>query len=85
MCSGHFFLLSLHGSICFPSLYSVYIYICPLRIVAAVQLENTSVNEIEIMLYENSYIRNSKFPKECIFHPLLFIMMFILVCNSLIF
>lgn len=50
----------------------------PARIVAAVQLENTHATEIDIMFYTNEYISDSKFPKECVFHLILFIIMFIL-------
>jgi hypothetical protein len=50
----------------------------PTRIVAAVQFENTRVDEIQIMFYSNSYLRDTKFPKECAFYLVLFFIMFIL-------
>jgi hypothetical protein len=50
----------------------------PARIVAAVQLENTHVNEIQVMFYTDSYIRDARFPRECDFYLILFIIMFIL-------
>jgi len=50
----------------------------PTRIVAAVQFENTHVDEIQIMLYTNTYKADAKFPKECAFYLILFIIMFIL-------
>lgn len=47
-------------------------------ILAAVQLENTHVTEIDIMFYTNTYISDSRFPKECALYLILFIIMFIL-------
>lgn len=50
----------------------------PARIVAAVQMENTTVDKIQVMFYTHEYISDSKFPKECAFYLILFFIMFIL-------
>jgi hypothetical protein len=53
-------------------------FVDPTRIVAAVQLEHTHVDNIDIMFYDYSYVRDARFPKECAVHLILFIIMFIL-------
>jgi hypothetical protein len=50
----------------------------PARIIAAIQLKDSRIDEIEIMLYNYKYVRCARFPKECVFYLILFIIMFIL-------
>ena len=50
----------------------------PVSFAAALKRENTEYEEVEVMLYNHTYRRDSKFPKECILHLLLFLVMFIL-------
>jgi hypothetical protein len=50
----------------------------PARVVAAVQLENTKVDKIQVMFYTDVYKSDARFPKECAFYLILFIIMFIL-------
>jgi hypothetical protein len=50
----------------------------PARIVAAIQRENSHIDEIGIMLYDYNYVRCARFPKECACYLILFIIMFIL-------
>jgi hypothetical protein len=43
-------------------------FIDPAVIAAAVQKENIQLTEIEIMLYDDRYLRRSQFPKEIVVH-----------------
>ena len=51
-------------------------FIDPAVIAAAVQRENMQLTEITIMLYDDRYLRRSKFPKEIIVHLIVFIILF---------
>lgn len=53
-------------------------FIDPTIIAAAIQKENIQLTQIKIMLYDDRYLRRSKFPKEIIVHLFLFIILFIL-------
>jgi hypothetical protein len=53
-------------------------FVDPTRIIAAVQLENKHVTSIQVMFYTDVYKRDARFPRECAFYLILFIIMFIL-------
>ncbi|CAF3371217.1 unnamed protein product [Rotaria socialis] len=53
-------------------------FIDPAVIAAAVKRENIQLTEIKVMLYDDRYLRRSKFPKEIILHLIVFIILFIL-------
>jgi hypothetical protein len=50
----------------------------PARIVAALHLENSQVDHLEIMVFTDSYVSDTKFPKECVFYLIIFVLMFFL-------
>jgi hypothetical protein len=70
-----FYTVPLHTSVRTGALGAL---IDPARIVAAIQLENTRVDKIEVMFYTNDYIHFARFPKECAFYLILFFIVFIL-------
>jgi hypothetical protein len=70
-----FYTAPIQTSVCTSALGAL---VDPTRIVAAIQLENTQVNKVQVMFYTDSYIRDVKYPKECAFYLILFIIMFIL-------
>jgi hypothetical protein len=73
--SNMFYTVPLHTSVRTGALGAL---IDPARIVAAIQLENTRVDKIEVMFYTNDYIHFARFPKECAFYLILFFIVFIL-------
>lgn len=51
-------------------------FVDPAVLAAAIQKENIEITEITIMLYDDRYLRRSKFPIEIVIHLIVFIILF---------
>jgi hypothetical protein len=56
----------------------------PEEILTVFKMSTTQTNHITILLYTDGYLRHLKFPKECIVHLILFLIMFFLAISFVV-
>jgi hypothetical protein len=72
-----------------PMTHSRNITLCgatlqPEEILTVFNMNTTHTNDITILLYTDGYLRHLKFPKECIVHLILFLIMFFLAISFVV-